>query len=93
MTKEAKMQIVIDNYFKSECDVNTSIRKAFEKGFRIGVQKGSVDADPVKHGHWIVNDNRHTCRCSCCESVELTDWALEEAKYCPHCGAYMGVEE
>ena len=47
----------------------------------------------VKHGHWIVNDNRHTCRCSCCESVELTDWALEEAKYCPHCGAYMGVEK
>ena len=42
MTKEAKMQIVIDNYFKSECDVNTSIRKAFEKGFRIGVQKGSA---------------------------------------------------
>ena len=37
---EAKMKIVIDNYFKSECDVNTSIREAFEKGFRIGVQKG-----------------------------------------------------
>lgn len=37
---EVKMKIVIDNYFKSECDVNTSIREAFEKGFRIGVQKG-----------------------------------------------------
>lgn len=37
---EAKMKIVIDNYFKSECDVNTSIREAFEKGFRIGVKKG-----------------------------------------------------
>lgn len=37
---EAKMKVVIDNYFKSECDVNTSIREAFEKGFRIGVQKG-----------------------------------------------------
>lgn len=37
---EAKMKIVIDNYFKNECDVNTSIRQAFEKGFRIGVQKG-----------------------------------------------------
>ena len=31
------MQIVIDNYFEQECDVNTSIREAFEKGFRIGV--------------------------------------------------------
>lgn len=37
---EAKMKIVIDNYFKNECDVNTSIREAFEKGFCIGVQKG-----------------------------------------------------
>ena len=37
---ESKMKIVIDNYFKSECDVNTSIREAFEKGFRIGIQKG-----------------------------------------------------
>ncbi len=37
---ETKMKIVIENYFKTECDVNTSIREAFEKGFRIGVMKG-----------------------------------------------------
>jgi len=37
---EEKMKIVINNYFKSECNVNTSIREAFEKGFRIGVEKG-----------------------------------------------------
>ena len=37
---DTKMKIVIDNYFKAECDINTSIREAFEKGFRIGVQKG-----------------------------------------------------
>lgn len=37
---EEKMKIVINNYFKSECDVNTSIREAFEKGFHIGVKKG-----------------------------------------------------
>lgn len=38
---EAKMQMVIANYFKDECNVNTSIRQAFEKGFRIGVKKGA----------------------------------------------------
>ena len=44
------MQIVIDNYFKQECDINTSIRWAFEKGFRIGVKKGqSAQPEP----HWI----------------------------------------
>ena len=37
---EKKMQIVIKNYFDSECDINTSIREAFENGFRIGVLKG-----------------------------------------------------
>lgn len=46
---EAKMKIVIDNYFKSECDVNTSIREAFEKGFRVGVQKGmQLKPEPPK---------------------------------------------
>ena len=48
---EKKMQIVIDNYFKSECDVNTSIRQAFEKGFRIGVTKGQCSQP--KMGEWI----------------------------------------
>lgn len=47
---ENKMQIVIDNYFKSECDINTSIRTAFEKGFRIGVKKAS-SAQPEQR--WI----------------------------------------
>ncbi len=36
---EKKMQIVINNYFEQECDVNTSIREAFEKGFKIGAKK------------------------------------------------------
>ena len=36
---EAKKKIVIDNYFKKECDVNTSIKEAFTKGFEIGLKK------------------------------------------------------
>lgn len=87
MTKEAKTQIVIDNYFKSECDVNTSIRKAFEKGFRIGVQKGSVVAEPVKHGHWV--QGKESSRCSECNCT-LAGQALW--MYCPNCGAMMDGE-
>lgn len=44
------MQMVIANYFKDECDVNTSIRQAFEKGFRIGVKKGASTNRPQE---WI----------------------------------------
>ena len=49
MTLEEKMKIVINNYFKKECSVNTSIREAFEKGFRVGVQKGmQLKQEPPK---------------------------------------------
>lgn len=49
---EEKMRIVIDNYFKTECNIDTSIREAFEKGFRIGVKKGA-SAEPVRKRKWI----------------------------------------
>ena len=69
---EKKMQIVINNYFKAECDVNTSIREAFEKGFRTGVQKGqcikhapSVQPEPIR-----INLNEPI-------KVKLTDWGKE----------------
>ena len=45
---EKKMPIVMNNYFNAECNVNTSIREAFEKGFRIGVQKGYETAKPAE---------------------------------------------
>ena len=35
---ESKKKIVIDNYFKRECDVNTSIKEAFTKGFELGLK-------------------------------------------------------
>ena len=65
---EKKMQIVIDNYFKQECDVNTSIREAFEKGFRIGVKKASSaqpgwipcgERLPEKDGKYYVTQHRY----------------------------------
>lgn len=55
MISEEKTQIVINNYFKSECSVDTSIRQAFEKGFRIGLKKG-LSAQP--ESHWIPCSDR-----------------------------------
>lgn len=47
----------------------------------------TVDAEPVRHGHWIENDNG-TYSCSECDS-----WIPNEqhyyARYCLHCGAKM----
>ena len=58
---EAKMKIVINNYFKDECNVNTSIREAFEKGFRIGVKKGEAL-------------NPKIIRCKDCKYYKLSEW-------------------
>ena len=86
---ETKMQMVIANYFKDECDVNTSIRQAFEKGFRIGVKKGASTDRP--QGEWIeVDDYFIRCKCSICgwESHKYED-DVYGMPYCPNCGAKM----
>lgn len=46
----------------------------------------SVDAEPVKHGRWI-EDDEGFCHCSVCK--ELSDW---EHRYCPNCGAKMDLK-
>lgn len=47
----------------------------------------TVNAEPVRHGHWVRNDNG-TYSCSECQS-----WIPNEqyyyARYCLHCGAKM----
>ena len=80
---EKKMQIVIDNYFKSECNVDTSIRDAFEKGFRIGVQK---TANRPK-GEWRI-DKYGIYHCPFCHAINNTVYK----SFCPNCGADMRGE-
>lgn len=51
---ETKKKIVIDNYFKEECTVNTSIREAFTKGFEIGLKKGAeLKVETAEQLSWI----------------------------------------
>lgn len=53
-----------------------------------------VDAEPVRHGHWI--EDHMDWKCSCCNTVFHDDleWILAYdgqamPKYCPECGAKM----
>lgn len=95
---EMKMQMVMANYFKSECDTNTSIRQAFEKGFRIGVEKGASMNRP--QGKWIEDPegnwddvDRGEYECSSCRFRMYPYISDEEFRekysYCPNCGAEM----
>lgn len=93
---EKKMQIVMNNYFKAECTVNTSIREAFEKGFRIGVQKGyDVTKEPEqKKGKWIEDETGYGYwTCSRCGFVTEASAANILYHFCPHCGADMRGED
>lgn len=44
-----KKKIVIDNYFKVDCNIDTTIREAYRKGFERALQK--LDARKI-------NDNK-----------------------------------
>lgn len=105
MTREEKMKIVINNYFKTECSINTSICEAFEKGFRIGASKGQK-----KHGKWIERESDTEDKkngfetvivCTCCDFPATTFYSEDcesrtqiRTDFCPNCGAYMrGIKD
>lgn len=60
-----------------------------KKVLRIFHESKSVDAEPVRHGHWdvvTVGTNFHTdrlCR-NCKKTIKSNYWC-----YCPSCGAKM----
>lgn len=58
----------------------------------------AVDAEPVQHGRWIGRPlcGNDDCRCSNCgywENVHANIRGEITQKYCPNCGARMGMEE
>lgn len=56
-----------------------------------GIEKQpTIEAEPVRHGKWIVQDETYT-RCFCSECKSGNHQGYE--KFCPHCGAKMDLEE
>lgn len=50
-----KKKIVIDNYFKVDCNIDTTIREAYRKGFERALQK--LDARKINDGNNIDEKN------------------------------------
>lgn len=58
----------------------------------------TVDAEPVKHGHWekpqrhgVISYDEHAyAECSCCHKSQ---YLARGMNYCPHCGADMRGRE
>lgn len=61
----------------------------------------TVDAELIKHGRWIKNDDRSGWHCSVCKIDDfyayVRDYDTGENKlqdyYCPNCGAKMDLKE
>ena len=58
----------------------------------------SVDTESVKHGHWILSEDRYWKTCSECSAkvdvsiglgIIVDDIEVDEMNYCPNCGAKM----
>lgn len=78
--------------------------ESYERGWNDALDAAAesaptVEAEPVKHGHWKYDNQYHWYRacCSECGYYRVTDIKADrwnEWKYCPNCGAKMDeVEE
>lgn len=52
----------------------------------------TVDAEPVRHGYWIMKPNGYGT-CSCCKVCVLDILGGVDCNYCPNCGTKMDKEE
>lgn len=86
MTFEEKKKIVIDNYFKSECNINMTIKEAYTKGFERGLSK--APKEERKTGKWIQISPAGIYECSLCHQNVMTD-DIGCYKFCHNCGEKM----
>lgn len=82
------------------------IEKLFNDFYVIPKDAPAADVAPVKHGHWVYNQNGHdwglgAWECSLCHSVNnnlpidkrFSPYVYAGSKYCPNCGAKMNGGE
>lgn len=85
----------IEQYILNYCSDNEEINAIYAEI----INAPTVDAEPVKHGHWI--DESHTknervFKCSVCGNYldfDGVNVGRGDANYCPNCGAKMQGEE
>ena len=95
MTKEMAINILRG----AVLGTNEQTHEAVFMAIKALKEQERVDAEPVKHGHWIevqrIHEKDHTaiCECSLCGD---TVWIYDGQRawnYCPNCGAHMEVED
>ena len=102
MTDYIKREDAIVAYANHEVDVREGKFDDYHQYMRCVLRSvESVDVAPVRHGHWIFNQDEMSLHCSYCDEVfrfedaekdECLDF-MEYAKYCLACGTRMDGEE
>lgn len=75
----------------------------FANGFNMGIVASIVetkhapimDAEPVKHGRWVSENQQRVFKCSVCRNYldfDGVNAGRGSANYCPNCGAKMDEE-
>lgn len=81
----------------------------YKQAFKLFCEKldnaPTIDAEPVRHGHWVKSseykgDNIsgytdiHWVCSECGEEAIVNEWYVYDlTDYCPHCGAKMGLKD
>ena len=85
-------------YFSAACDAIRAKRAVI----RMLNDAPAIDAEPVRHGRWIMRGGRF--RCFECDAVALQkdeggtggfshEYVYVKSSYCPNCGAKMDTED
>lgn len=83
---------IVETRTKGEWEVYIATVEDF---FNTVYSMPTIDAEPVKHGKWIEHESgiAHG-HCSICgwEAIYYETDIIDEANYCPNCGARMDKE-
>ena len=93
-----KLQAEIDKVNPPFDGVLGSIRCGVRLARNMVEDEPTVDAEPVRHGHWVKSEDADDGYCSVCECDmpmyrEDWEWKYSETPYCPNCGAKMDEVE
>lgn len=71
--------------FKRMGDMRRNLYPGIESAIAQLKKAPTIEAEPVRHGRWLVDSRTGMSFCS-----ECTDYAVEaDTNYCPNCGAKM----
>ena len=80
-----KESVHAHDYVLKDC-LNSTDKGMFTVGIMQAIdEQPTIDAEPVHHGKWVIEDG-HVC---CSECGEIS----KEYNYCPYCGARMDKDE